>query len=258
MGQLAPAFGWKAWNSTRLILASAYQRCPYRTQLRQFSHVWACTWLQGVIKAHLTIFPCISSFGMLHSWPRCAFVGALIDVERLHILETRDCRDASSMFCCVEPFSVSFPSAMATEMEEPTPPCGPKGATRRRLRAIICLNIETRASSMGPKSSERGVNITQGGERFGGHADGAGILWLREDDSVHLLQAQGRCTLTISTKKHIGPIAITGKPPSIGGISLEIGTIVHVGSGRMLVYPGGTVFFELYSTSPDDPEDSTV
>ncbi|CAH0019647.1 unnamed protein product [Clonostachys rhizophaga] len=66
----------------------------------------------------------------------------------------------------------------------------------------------------------------------------------REDDSGNLLRARGYCTLTISKMTHIVPIALIGKPPSIGGLSLEIGSIAHVETGQMLVEPESTVFFD--------------
>ncbi|CAI6092487.1 unnamed protein product [Clonostachys chloroleuca] len=53
----------------------------------------------------------------------------------------------------------------------------------------------------------------------------------REDDSGNLLRVRGYCTLTISKMTYIVPIALIGKPPSIGGLSLEIGSIAYVETG---------------------------
>lgn len=57
---------------------------------------------------------------------------------------------------------------------------------------------------------------------------------------------------------HIVPIALVGKPPSIGGLPLEIGSITHVESGQLLVEPESTVIFEFYSGLPDNFESSST
>jgi len=80
----------------------------------------------------------------------------------------------------------------------------------------------------------------------------------RKDDSGNLLRIQGRCTLTVSITTHIVPIAVVGKPPSVEGLALEIGTIAHVKKGRILVEAGSTVLFEYYSQSPDGFEISSL